>query len=71
MREEYDFSNARQNPYTRKKKMQITINIDSDTLDYFKRKSDSCGIPYRTLMNLYLADCVKEKKDLQIDSIRK
>lgn len=66
MKEEYDFSQARKNPYTRKIKKQITINIDSDTIDYFKKQSESYGIPYQTLINLYLSDCVKEERELQM-----
>jgi len=66
MKTEYDFSNAVKNPYTRKAKTQITINIDSDTIDYFKKQSESYGIPYQTLINLYLSDCVKQKKELQM-----
>ncbi len=34
MREEYDFTNARKNPFAKKKK-QITINIDASTIEYF------------------------------------
>ena len=64
MKAEYDFSNARKNPYAKKLKKQITINIDSDTIDYFKSLSDSSGIPYQTLINLYLADCAINKKQL-------
>ncbi|MCM1121939.1 MAG: antitoxin [Eubacterium sp.] len=41
MREEYDFSNARKNPYAKKLKKQITINIDNATIDYFKRESET------------------------------
>lgn len=66
MREEYDFSNAKKNPYAKKLKKQITINIDSDIIDYFKMLSESSGIPYQTLINLYLADCALNKKKLQI-----
>lgn len=66
MREEYDFSNARKNPYIKKLKKQITINIDSETIDYFKEKSENYGIPYQTLINLYLTDCVKHKKELEM-----
>jgi len=65
MRAEYDFSNAKKNPYAKKLKKQITINIDSETIDYFKGQSESSGIPYQTLINMYLADCVREKKTLQ------
>lgn len=62
MRDEYDFTNARPNPYLKKLKKQITINLDSETVDYFKEISDNTGIPYQTLINLYLADCVKNKR---------
>lgn len=66
MKEEYDFSKARKNPYANKLKKQITINIDIDTIDYFKSQSKSSGIPYQTLINLYLSDCAEQKKQLQI-----
>lgn len=66
MREEYDFTNARKNPYVKKLKKQITINIDNDVIDYFKMQSEACGIPYQTLINLYLSDCAENKKQLQI-----
>ena len=59
MVEEYDFSNARKNPYAKK---QSTINLDNDTIDYFKNLSQSMGIPYQTLINLFLADCAKNKR---------
>ncbi len=66
MREDYDFSNAKKNPYAKKLKKQITINIDSETIDYFKQLSESSGIPYQTLINLYLTDCASQKKQLQM-----
>ena len=66
MREEYDFKNARKNPYAKKLKKQITINIDEDTIEYFKSQSESSGIPYQTLINLYLADCCEHKKQLKV-----
>ena len=54
MREEYDIKNLnpRKNPYAKKLKRQITINIDVDTIDYFKSQSESNGIPYQTLINM-------------------
>ena len=64
MREEYDFSNAKRNPYAKKLKKQIAINIDIDTVDYFKKQSEVLGIPYQTLINLYLTDCVNNKREL-------
>lgn len=66
MKEEYDFSEARKNPYASKLKKQITINIDADTIDYFKTQSEFSGIPYQTLINLYLSECAEQKKQLQI-----
>ena len=66
MKLEYDFTNAVKNPYAKKLKKQITINIDNDTIEYFKAQSDSSGIPYQTLINLYLADCAINKKQLQM-----
>lgn len=45
MKEEYDFSNGRRNPYVKRLKKQITINIDSDTVDFFKAQSEELGIP--------------------------
>ena len=66
MREEYDFSNAKRNPYVKKEKQQITINLDLEVIDYFKTQSTSSGIPYQTLINLYLSDCVTQKRELQM-----
>jgi len=66
MREEYDFSKSRENEYAKKLKKQITINIDGDTIDYFKTQSEQLGIPYQTLINLYLSDCAIQNRQLQI-----
>lgn len=66
MRKEYNFTNARKNPYTKNLKKQITINIDVDTIDFFKEQSECSGIPYQMLINLYLPDCASQKKQLDI-----
>ena len=66
MRDEYDFSNAKRNPYAKKLKKQITINIDENTIDYFKVQAENSGIPYQTHINLYLSDCVTQKRELQL-----
>ena len=66
MREEYNFKNARRNPYVIKEKQQITINLDCDVIDYYKKQSGNSGIPYQTLINLYLSDCVTKKRELQM-----
>ena len=62
MLEEYDFTNAKKNPYAKRLKKQITINIDVSTVEFFKNLAEETGIPYQTLINMYLADCVKNKK---------
>lgn len=66
MREEYDFSNARPNPYAKNLKKQITININVESVDYFKKQAERVGIPYQTLINLYLADCAKHDRQLEL-----
>ncbi|MCM1009047.1 MAG: BrnA antitoxin family protein [Ruminococcus flavefaciens] len=68
MRDEYDIEalNPRKNPYSKRVKKQITINIDDDTISFFKNLSDNTGLPYQTLINLYLSDCAKNNRQLNI-----
>lgn len=66
MRTEYDFSNARKNPYTKLLKKPITINLDTNTIDFFKAQAAASNIPYQTLINLYLRDCVANDRHLNI-----
>lgn len=66
MREEYDFSKSQENLYAKKLKRQITIKLDCDTVEYFKEQAQMSGIPYQTLINLYLSDCAANKKTLQL-----
>ena len=68
MRDEYNIKelNPRKNPYAGRIKKQITINIDNDTINYFKNLSDDTGLPYQTLINLYLSDCAKNNRQLNI-----
>ena len=68
MRDEYDFSkmDGVRNPYVKKLKKQITININNDTIEYFRSESDRTGIPYQTLINLYLTDCAANKRKLDL-----
>ncbi len=62
MRDHYDFSKARRNPYAKRLKKQITIRLETPTLEYFKELAEDTGIPYQTLMNLFLRDCAVTKK---------
>lgn len=67
MRKEYDFSNARKNPYTSQLKKQVTIRLDEESIDYFKSLSEEVGIPYQSLINLYLRDCAASHRKLNLD----
>ena len=67
MRKRYDFSKARRNPYAKRLKKQITIRLDQPTIEYFKQVSESSGIPYQTLINLYLRDCAQHKRRLSME----
>ena len=68
MREEYDIKtlNPRKNPYAKAPKKQVTINLDDSVIEYFKKQSESIGIPYQTLINLYLRDCVLNDRHPEI-----
>ncbi|MEO1300028.1 MAG: BrnA antitoxin family protein [Cyanobacteria bacterium J06636_16] len=62
MREEYDFTESVPNPYAKKLKKQVTIRLEEDVVDYFKALAEETDIPYQTLINLYLKDCVKAQR---------
>ncbi len=66
MRKEYDFSNAIKNPYAKILKRQVMIDIDDSTREYFEAQAETCGIPYQTLINLYLKDCAANKRQVRI-----
>ena len=66
MKKEYDFSKGKKNPYAKLLKKQITINLSEEVLDYFKNLSKKTSIPYQSLINFYLLDCVKNKKKIDI-----
>ena len=66
MKTEYDFSKARRNPYAKRLKKRVTIRLDAPTVEYFKGLSEDSGIPYQTLINLYLRDCAESKRELSM-----
>jgi len=66
MRKEYDFKNAKLNPYVKKLRKQISIRIDLDTINFFKKQAEETGIAYQNLMNLYLSDCAINSKQINI-----
>ena len=68
MRREYDFRKmkGRKNPYAKHLKKQVTIRLGTDVIAYFKQMAEETGIPYQTLINLYLRDCVVNHRKLQM-----
>ncbi len=68
MKKEYDLSKLKEvkNPYPGKKKKAVGINLSPAVIDYFKILSEDSGIPYQKLIDLYLLDCVKNKKKLSL-----
>ena len=68
MKTEYDFSKmkSRKNPYASKLKKSVTIRLGEDVIDYFKEMADETGIPYQSLINLYLRDCVAQHREIDL-----
>ena len=68
MREHYDFSKmkSKKNPYLKHLKQPVTMRLDRDSVEYFKLMSKESGIPYQTLINLYLRDCASNHRKLNI-----
>lgn len=67
MRKHYDFSSARKNPYAAQLKKPVTIRLDEGSISYFKTLAEETGIPYQSLINLYLKDCVASGRRLSMD----
>lgn len=68
MKKEYDLSKmkSRRNPYARRLKKQITLRLDPEIIEYFKELSLEKGIPYQSLINLYLQDCAANHRKLKM-----
>ena len=66
MRKSYDFSKAKRNPYARRLKRQLTIRLDESTVAYFRELARDVGVPYQTLINLYLGDCASSGRRLNM-----
>lgn len=69
MRKEYDFAKmkGRKNPYAKNLKKQVTIRIGADIIEYFKNLAEETGVPYQSLINLYLRDCVQSNRKLSLN----
>ena len=66
MRKQYDFSASRKNPYAAQLKRSVTIRLDEDSITYFKSMAEQTGIPYQSLINLYLRDCLAQNRKVEI-----
>jgi uncharacterized protein (DUF4415 family) len=68
MKAEYDLTKmkARKNPYASKLKKPVTMRLSEDVVEYFKDMAEEAGIPYQSLINLYLRDCLTQHRKLQI-----
>lgn len=66
MLEHYDFSKATKNPFASVLNESRTVKLEDDVIDYFVAMSDEEKIPYQTLINLYLADCIKNRRKLKM-----
>ncbi len=67
MRDHYDFSSMKgvRNPYIKRLKQPITIRLDRQTVEYFKELASELGMPYQSLINLYLRDCAAKRRKLE------
>jgi predicted DNA binding CopG/RHH family protein len=68
MKKEYDLSKmqSRKNPYASKLKKSVTMRLSEDIIGYFKDMSIESGVPYQSLINLYLRDCVLNHRKVNI-----
>ncbi len=68
MKAEYDLSKmkSRKNPCASKLKKSVTMRLSEDVIGYFKAMAEEAGVPYQSLINLYLRDCVTQHRQIQI-----
>ena len=67
MRAQHDFSESKPNPYASKLKKPVTMRLGVDVIDYFKSMAEETGIPYQSLINLYLRDCALQRRKLNMN----
>jgi uncharacterized protein (DUF4415 family) len=53
---------SRKNPYAKNLKRQVTIRMGEDVISYFKTLAEESGVPYQTLINHYLRDCMTHNR---------
>lgn len=60
MKKEYDFSKGVRGKFYRPNKVQKTLRIDKDVIEFYQQMAKTHGIPYQTLINLVLRKFVSE-----------
>ena len=71
MRRAYNFTKARRNPYPKRLRRRVTLRVDDATISYFKRLAQEVGLPYGSLIHLYLRDCAATERRLRLPWRRK
>lgn len=68
MKTEYDLSKmqSRKNPYASKLKKPVSMRLSEDVVIYFKKMAVDAGVPYQSLINLYLRDCVIKHRKVDV-----
>jgi len=68
MKKEYDLSRmrSRKNPYASRLKKPVTMRLGEDVINYFKQMAEDSGVPYQSLINLYLRDCISKHRKVDI-----
>ena len=66
MKDHYDFSDSKPRPYAKKLKKSVTIRLGVDVIDYFKAMAEETGVPYQSLINLYLRDCAQHRRKMDM-----
>jgi uncharacterized protein (DUF4415 family) len=68
MKAEYDLSKltSRKNPYASKLKKPVTMRLSEDVVGYFKKMAEDANIPYQSLINLYLRDCIASHRKIDV-----
>ncbi len=68
MKTEYDLSTlkSRRNPYAARLKTPVSMRLSEDVVSYFKGMATESGLPYQSLINLYLRDCMMSNRKLDM-----
>jgi uncharacterized protein (DUF4415 family) len=68
MNEEYNLDTMKFRPSTYSKLLteEITIHLENDVIDYFKEMAKGVGLPYQSLINLYLKECMTSGRELKM-----